>query len=80
MPILKTLKKINTQEVKVEYVPEKEVILSQDKYKVGNFVSIYQLILNTPRKWITGYGCEGPEKILHDSIILVFLHQEYSML
>ena len=46
--------------IKQDIIPEKESIVSWDKYKVGYFVSSDQLNVITPVSFKSGYSHEGP--------------------
>ena len=39
-------------------IPEKEAVLSRDRYEAGDFVSADQFVVNTPVRLFFGFGCE----------------------
>ena len=57
--LLERSRKRSSRTKKKTILPEKEGILSLDKYKPGDLVYIDQFVVNTPVKLTTGYGQES---------------------
>eukprot|EP01082_Thalassiosira_pseudonana_P009463 g8665.t1 g8665 contig3:647373-650417(+) len=66
---LASMRKRNPQVVKQLPIPEKEGILSWDKYEPGDFVSSDQFVVKTPGRLLKGYGREGAEHRFHGGTI-----------
>eukprot|EP01082_Thalassiosira_pseudonana_P005723 g5374.t1 g5374 contig2:418133-419951(-) len=66
---LATMRKRNPQVVKQLPIPEKEGILSWNKYEPGDFVSSDQFVVKTPGRLLIGYGREGAEHRFHGGTI-----------
>lgn len=62
-------KKRSTGVTKKKSVEEKEGILSRDKYKPGDMVSVDQFVVKTPGRQLKGYGREGENGRYHGGTI-----------
>ena len=50
-------------------IPEKEGLLSRNKYEAGDFVSADQFVVNTPGRLLNGFGKESSREKLHGGTI-----------
>ena len=50
-------------------IPEKEAVLSRDRYEAGDFVSADQFVVNTPGRLLSGFGCEDDRNKFHGGTI-----------
>ncbi len=50
-------------------IPEKEAVLSRDRYEAGDFVSADQFVVNTPGRLLSGFGREDDQNKFHGGTI-----------
>jgi hypothetical protein len=50
-------------------IPEKEALLSRDRYEAGDFVSANQFVVNTSGQLLSSFGCEHARDKLHGGTI-----------
>ncbi len=50
-------------------IPEKEAVLSRDRYEAGDFVSADQFVVNTPGRLLSGFGREDDRNKFHGGTI-----------
>ena len=66
---LARLKRRSPQVKKSTAIPEKEAILSRDRYEAGDFVSADQFVVNTPGRLLSGFGREDDRNKFHGGTI-----------
>eukprot|EP00804_Cyclotella_cryptica_P022545 CCRYP_009449-RA/>CCRYP_009449-RA protein AED:0.37 eAED:-0.02 QI:0/0/0/1/0/0/2/0/345 len=62
-------KRRSPQVKKSTTIPEKEAVLSRDRYEGGDFVSADQFVVNTPGRLLSGFGREDDRYRFHGGTI-----------